>query len=199
MDQFDQYQENKQQDKLQELREAQKTKRFGNSETKPMLTTDQLEQKLSNRKEKAQSGGLLAYYLQDSDYLKAKSRRYKSIKRYDDDTQAYAQKYTFHSAKKRAKSAGKASDAFKKAAKLSKKYEEGKKPANALEEYARREEVMMARLEGMKKAAEVKSRDKQHEEYLKGKAELTCYTVLLNLLEGATTLGRNAQIGGHRA
>ena len=80
----------------------------------------------------------------------------------------FSSKYKNHSARKRKKSAKQASSAFKKTAKLEDKYKgdfEKNSKVSSLDKLKHRKEILTARLEGMEKAAAVKSTSKENEKY----------------------------------
>ncbi len=144
---------------------------------------DQLTEKMNRRMAETTWEERTAYYFTDTQALMAKSVRYKRLSE-DKDGQyglsagELAAEYNNHSAYKRRKCAGEASDSFQKAADLTKglnKKQRGMPPGTLFQE---REKIMRLRMKGMMKAAEAKSHNGRHESYLKCKARISCLTIL---------------------
>ena len=99
------------------------------------------------------------YYFKDPKYLEAKKDRYISLASdKDGEVKAYSKRYKNRSARKRKNRAADAAKCFAKAADLEKSLagiDEDDLQAEDL--YKAREEIMMARLEGMINAAKVKA------------------------------------------
>ena len=183
---FEKYKQLGSNDAVGKFYEDEKTMHIGNPnllENKEKMFAEDWQERLKTRIDNSTVEQRIEFYYADSKYLKAKADRYSKIKKTDQETIAYAKKHSCNSARKRGKSAKEASDAFRKAAELSEEYE-GYHPSNQVEHFEKIEEIFMNRLLGMKKAAEVKATDKSDQEYRKGKAELTVYTMLKERLYG---------------
>ena len=124
------------------------------------------------------------YYFKNSEYMDAKTERYLGLAD-GKELDAYAEKHTNRSAKKRKENAQKAAESFDKVRKLEEKAKRREEnpdatPQTPLEVYREREEIMRARMEGMIRAAKVKSTSASNEEYRIAKAKLSCLTLLLD-------------------
>lgn len=152
------------------------------------FTQKELSKRFIEREEAGDYETRTRYYFQDAGVMEAKAERYRNLADHGTDIDTHANRYSNHSANKRKKSARKAAEAFEKAANLERLYAE--EQSDPLTTFFHREEIMNARLEGMKKAAEVKSRSKENEKYRVLKARLSCLAVLK---EQAAELKRDAR------
>ena len=166
----------------------EKMRRFGSEEISSDydLSFEQLNEHFAEREETGSFQDRTKYYFQDAEVMEAKAARYRSIAnpasmRDKTDMDMFSSKYKNHSARKRKRSAGQASEAFMKAAKLENKYkgdfEQGSK-ATSVDKLKHRKEIMKVRLEGMTKAAAVKSTSKENENYRVLKANISCHRIL---------------------
>ncbi len=164
---------------------------YDNDDTEFQYDYDQVIQHLNNRfKDTAHFANRTDRYFKDTAYAKAKYNRYRNL---SGDTEGedksasldeYAEEYSYHSAYKRKKAAGEASDSFEKMSNAMKTLERDDASGQSLlKRYKNREKVMKYRIEGMSKAAEVKSRSSKHEKYLVSKGKLSCYMLLNEQLE----------------
>lgn len=140
------------------------------------LTAEELKNRFETREKQGSFADRTRYYFEDAVAMEAKALRYHNLADNGADMDAYASRYSYHSAGKRKKSAKKAADAFQRAADLERTY--ANENVDALTKFRHREEIMKARLEGMKAAAEVKSRSKENEAYRVLKAKISCLTLL---------------------
>lgn len=132
---------------------------------------------LKERKKTTTFAERTKYYFLDCGVMEAKAARYRALANDGTDIEAYAARYSNHSAGKRKKAALAAADAFEKAAELEDLYQD-QTGVDSLTKLAQKRAIMEARLLGMKKAAEVKSTSKENEAYRVAKAEISCYSVL---------------------
>ncbi len=123
------------------------------------------------------------YYFDAAGYMDAKRERYKKLSEGRGGITQFAKAHGYHSARKRKKSARKASEAFGKAAQYANDIRYQPAPDSLYDRFLQRETVMRLMLEGRMNAAETKSISKMHEKYLQGKAKITSLTVLLELLD----------------
>ncbi len=153
----------------------------------------QLEEKYQNRFRDSSYQERTMYYFQDEGLYAAKARRYWILGKKENNVEMerYAAQYTHHSASKRKKAANAAGNAFGKAALLvQENHIKEKKAKNDYEIFELREAVMRLRMEGMGKAAEAKSRNADHETYLKCKTKISCLLILQDQLRN---LRKNAK------
>lgn len=125
----------------------------------------------------------IQYYFEDHNYLLAKAKRYVKMSENKEALEKYSATYDNKDAKDRKKAAEKAALKFREAWVKSSQQAENRKnktnlPKTYYDVYKQREEIMKLRLEGMLAAAEAKARGYGHEEYLKLRAKLSCYTIL---------------------
>ena len=166
----------------------EKTRGFGSEEVSSDydLSFEQLNEHFAEREETGSILDRTKYYFQDAEVMEAKAARYRSIAnpvsaRDKTDMDMFSSKYKNHSARKRKKSAKQAAAAFKKTAKLEDKYKkdfENNSKVTSLDKLKHRKEIMTARLEGMEKAAAVKSTSKENEKYRILKARISCQRIL---------------------
>lgn len=150
------------------------------------LSAEQLNEHFTEREETGTFQDRTRYYFQDAEVMEAKAARYHSIAnpatmREQTSMDMFSSKYKNHSARKRKKSAKQAAAAFKKTAKLEDKYKgdfEKNSKVSSLDKLKHRKEILTARLEGMEKAAAVKSTSKENEKYRILKAHISCHRIL---------------------
>ena len=123
------------------------------------------------------------YYFEDHNYLLAKAKRYVKMSEDKEALEKYSATYDNKDAKDRKKAAEKAALKFREAWVKSSQQAKNREnktnlPKTYYDVYKQREEIMKLRLEGMLAAAEAKARGYGHEEYLKLRAKLSCYTIL---------------------
>ena len=123
------------------------------------------------------------YYFEDHKYLLAKAKRYVKMSEDKETLKKYSATYDNKDAKDRKNAAEKAALKFREAWVKSSQQAKNRKnktnlPKTYYDVYKQREEIMKLRLEGMLAAAEAKARGYGHEEYLKLRAKLSCYTIL---------------------
>ena len=134
-----------------------------------------------------------AHYFEDQNYMLAKAKRYIAISENAQtgenelkrpyNTDEFSRVYDNKSGKKRRGHAKDAALHFAKAWKEQVKLENARKAGhvqNNYELYKSREKIMKERLDGMLCAAEAKSKGSTHEQYMKLRAKLSCYTILLD-------------------
>lgn len=191
MAQFENYLERKKQESPMTIRREQEAR--GLQEQRFEVGMDYLElvEYFEERMEKTSFQDRTRYYFENAGLMASKSKRYKTISQGGLNVTEFAGTHRNYSAKKRKDSAAKAAKSFGKAAVLADKY--NKKPGNnAYEVYARREEIMQLRMEGMLSAAEAKSTSDDNEVYLKAKAKVSCLMILKdqarNLMKEAALL-----------
>ena len=136
----------------------------------------ELQEHLLERKNEGDVKERTKYYFEEQGIMTAKATRYRTLATQGDAITRYSRRYTNHSASKRKKSARKAAAAFENVARLEQQY--ASEDADSVTALKHKEEIIRARLEGMKKAAEVKSRSKKNEAYRKLKAQVSCLTIL---------------------
>lgn len=141
------------------------------------LTAKELQARFREREKVGLMSDRAKYFFEDAGVLEAKAARYRNLATQGTDIEQYAATYSYHSAGKRKRSAGKAASAFDRAAELEKKYA-GDKNQDLLTQLSHKEEVMRARLLAMEKVAEVKSRSMENEIYRKQRAKLSCLSAL---------------------
>ena len=139
-------------------------------------TSEELKEHYAQRQSEGDIKARTKYYFEDEAVMSAKATRYRTLADHGDALNQYSRKYTNHSANKRKKSARKAAGAFDKAKDLENQYKNEK--TDSVTKLKHKEKIIRARLEGMKLAAEVKSRSKANEAYRKLKAKISCLTIL---------------------
>ena len=157
-------------------------------EQKQHATVQDIYNKYENRVNEASTFEQRSeYYFRDSEMLRSKAKRYKTLATSGNEINAYSRNYKNHGASKRKKYANKAAESFEKAAALEDKISLN---ATGLDLYKQREKIMRLRMEGMVNAAMLKSRSSADETYRILKAKLSCLTVLMDQLrelkEGVT-------------
>jgi hypothetical protein len=125
------------------------------------------------------------YYFQEYEKTYNKQLEYKQLSESSNDTlDLYYNRYRNNYADKRKASAGEASKYYgQMASRIAMYQKDDEKNLSNLEKYERKEKIMELRLNGMLKAAEVRSKSEEHEDYLKGRAKLSCAMVLKDQLE----------------
>jgi hypothetical protein len=127
------------------------------------------------------------YYFQDEDMATAKSRRYQLLDQIGTSrgqTDAYAEKYTHHSAKKRKWAAEDASIKFHDMQDKIHAYKNDDiSGLDSLTKFRHRKEIMNDRIAAMEKTAYVKAQSKKHEQYLIGRSRLSCNFILKDQLD----------------
>ena len=145
---------------------------------------DQLMEKYENRNESEEDfEKRTRYYFKDSAFARAKADRYRNISGKDAMLNKYAKMHSNRSASKRKSRAEDAAAAF--SAMEMKIYVNNSDDESKLDTvtiYKRREEVMRLRMKGMIAAAKVKGKSDLQEEYLKGRAKLSCLMILKDQL-----------------
>lgn len=143
-----------------------------------------------------------AYYFKDSTYMAAKALRYAALSENTEATNKFAQIHTNRWGKTRRNRASDAWRYFTYAWEEQKKQEAdrqaGRGPQTQYDTYKLREKIMNYRLDGMIAAAKAKSRSGIHEEYMKLRAKLSCYTILKDQAENLlheVPVDQAAQIG----
>ena len=121
------------------------------------------------------------YYFRDSEMLRSKAQRYKTLATSGQEIRAYSAHYRNHGTDKRKKYARKAAENFEKAAALEDNIS-GK--TKGFELYKQRNKVMRLRMEGMVNAAMLKSKSDADETYRILKAKYSCLTVMMDQLQG---------------
>ena len=125
------------------------------------------------------------YYFQDDQAITAKIRRYQKINQrgeLQNKVDAYAERYTHHSAKHRKWAAETASIKFMDAQNLALEYKNDEN-ANSLVKYRHRKEIMNQRMEALESVAYVKAQSKKHEKYLVARSKLSCNLILKDQLD----------------
>lgn len=123
------------------------------------------------------------YYFKDTTYGLKKQEQYAKFGTEDNpELTAYARRYGNHWARKRIKSANKAARHFRDMTARTQRYAHDDHDST-WDRFSHRKEIMSYRLNGMLEAAEMKSKSKTHERYLKGKARLSCNMILKEQLK----------------
>ena len=120
------------------------------------------------------------YYFNDTVMANAKATRYSTLSGKNALMNKYAKMHSNRSARKRKNRASDAAKAFGDMEKKIRKYMNEK--ADTVTTYDHREEIMRLRMTGMIAAAKVKGKSDRHENYLKGRAKLSCLMILKDQL-----------------
>ncbi|WP_024867108.1 hypothetical protein [Butyrivibrio sp. FCS014] len=134
------------------------------------------------------------YYFKEHGNPYHKQLGYKKLSKDEDNTLVeYSKTYKNQWASKRKSSADDASVYFNLMATKITLYQNDDEDENLSNEakYKHKEEIMGFRLKGMLAAAEVKSKSGKHEDYLKGRAKLSCAMVLRDQLEHYMAVEKN--------
>lgn len=177
--------------KQQELPEWQKNKGLGDMEhlQEGVKTRDFVEENIRMKMVNTTFTERCDYYFQDANYMESKVLRYRSLARDDNgDVRKFAENHTNRSLDKRKDAATAAANHFEKAMKLERKLNQNnQKDMSQPEIYEARDAIMRERMEGMIKAARVKSTSKEDEEFRIAKARLSCLTILKEQAEHLRT------------
>ena len=127
------------------------------------------------------------FYFADTTMAKAKYLRYRNMSPNGDKSGVlddYATTYSYHKASKRKKSALAAGNNYREMYNKIKAYkDDDDKGVDDYQKYIHRKEIMKLRQEAMINAAQVKSRNAKHENYLIARAKLSCNMILKDQLE----------------
>ncbi|MBE5825948.1 MAG: hypothetical protein E7307_04855 [Butyrivibrio sp.] len=150
---------------------------------------DQLMEYFENRNKDAEDNAFQTrtdYYFKNVENTSAKMAGFANLAREDNpDLALYSARYRNHRASKRRSGAREASALYNEMNRRMQLYrgdDELGSNLNSYQKYLHKEEIMMLRIKAMQQSAKVKSKSDAHEDYLKGRAKMSCYMILKDQL-----------------